>query len=404
MKLPDKDFFSANRRRVGRSLEGGILVLAAHDSLQSVSDMAQPFRQENNFLYLSGLNSPRWKMVYDSARDYCWLIRPHYSQVEILFDGALGDEAALSISGANQVIDQADFESLLRQQARSHSAVYGLEPLNQSDHSFVLNPAPARLWTQLKRNFSSTIDARQKIAAARAVKQPIEIAFIEQAITITAKAFEQARNQARELKSEYELEAIFSSQFRAANSRHAYDPIVASGENALQLHYNVNSQKFGRRNLALCDVGAEFAGYAADVTRMISLRPVNQRQKLVYSALFEAQRAIIDEIETSMPVAQYHQMVDRHMHTALQRLGLMSSKFDEATYRRYFPHAVSHGLGLDVHDSLAGTRTLDESMVLTVEPGIYISEEGIGMRIEDDILITKSGVRNLSAKISTSLD
>ena len=404
MSVLDGQFFVGNRRRVATKLDGGVLVISAHDSLQASADIAHPFRQESNFYYLSGLDSPRWKLVYDSQRDYCWLVRPHYSQVERLFDGVLDDEVALSSSGADKVIDDSEFEALLRQLSRRHSAVYGLAPQKASDYSFHLNPAPARLHGQLERIFSSVIDARKTLAQVRACKQPIEIQMIESAIKITARSFEAAKQQAVDLKSEYELEAVFTHQFRNANTNHAYQPIVASGENALLLHYGANNQRFGRRKLVLCDVGAQYANYAADITRMIAIKPPTKRQYEVYQALLAAQQSIIADIETGMSVERYHKMTDQHMKQALISLGLMTSQSDESVYRKYLPHAVSHGLGIDVHDSLGGTKTLDESMVITVEPGIYIREEGIGMRIEDDILITDNNARNLSSAISTSLD
>ncbi len=404
MKSPDGQFFSGNRRRVASKLDGGVLVLTAHDSLQATADMAFPFRQEANFYYLSGIDSPRWRLVYDSARDYCWLVRPNYSRVERLFDGALSDEAALASSGANQVIDDSEFEALLRQLTRQHGAVYGLAAQKVSDYSFDLNPAPARLYTLLERNFARVIDSRRLMSQVRALKQPTELDMIKKAVRITADAFADAKQQATSLKSEYELEAVFTHQFRRANTTHAYEPIVASGENALLLHYVANNQKFARRNLVLCDVGAQYSHYAADVTRMIAIKPPTKRQTAVYQALLSAQQAIIADIEPNMPVDQYHKMTDRHMHSALIELGLMTGDWDESLYRKYFPHAVSHGLGLDVHDSLGGTAVLRESMVLTVEPGIYIQEEAIGMRIEDDVLITNSGASNLSQSISTNLD
>lgn len=404
MKMFDDKFFASNRQRVAAKLDGGILVITAHDSLQSVADMAYPFRQESNFYYLTGLDSPRWKAVYDSKRNYCWLVRPHYSQMERLFDGVLDDETALSTSGANQVIDETEFESLLRQLARKHASVYGLAAQKSSQYSFYLNPAPARLYGQLERNFAKVIDVRKLLDQVRALKQPSEIKLIEKAVDITAIAFAEAKQQAESMKSEYELEAVFTYLFRRANTSHAYEPIVASGRNALLLHYGANNQRFARSNMVLCDIGAQYGHYAADITRMIALKPPTKRQYAVYLALLEAQQAIIADIETDMPVELYQQMTDKHMHSALIKLGLMTNDWDENLYRKYFPHAVSHGLGLDVHDSLGGTRTLRESMVLTVEPGIYIEQEGIGMRIEDDILIGQKAARNLSASISTSLD
>lgn len=404
MKTLSSDFFKNNRRHLGASISGGLLVVTAYDAMQAVSDMAQPFRQEPNFYYLTGLTSARWKMIYDASRDYCWLVRPHMSQIEKTFDGALSDEDAIERSGANTVIDESEFETVLRQQAKHHSAVYTVEQLKVADYSFWLNPALGKLQAQLDRCFSGVVDVRKTLARQRALKQPEELQMIRQAVKITAEAFRIAKQQIGEVRSEYQLEAIFTGHFRSSNAVHAYDPIVASGARANVLHYTANNQSFGRNQLVLCDIGAEYEGYASDVTRILAIRPPTKRQAEVYQALLTAQRAIIAGITPHMPVTEYQSMVDGHMHQAFKSLKLMGDEWDEKRCRRYMPHAVSHGMGIDVHDSLGETRTLEPQMVLTVEPGIYIAEEGIGMRIEDDIVITDKGPENLTAMISTNLE
>lgn len=398
----DADFFRGNRQRLAPSLEGGVLVLSAHDQMQAVADIAHPFRQESHFYYLSGLTAPRWRLVYDASRDYCWLVRPDYSDVERLFDGVLDDEAARNIAGADTVIDNAEFEALLRQLARKHSTAHTLAPESKNTHAFVMNPAITRLHAQLERCFGAIIDIRPTLNSLRARKQPQEIAMIRRAAAITADAFAAAKEQAATCKTEYELEAIFTSTFRRHNTHHAYDPIVAAGSRASILHYTANDQSFARQGIALCDIGASYNGYAADVTRMLVIGRTTKRQRAVYDALLTAQQAIIAAIEPGMSVIEYQKKVDEHMFAALRSLKLMN-EWDEGIYRQYFPHAVSHGLGIDVHDSLGKTRTLEPTMVLTVEPGIYIRDEGIGMRIEDDILITDTGTENLTRAISTSL-
>lgn len=397
------EFFANNRRRLAETaLDGGVLVLAGHRAMQAAADISFPFVQEPNFYYLTGISAPDWMLVYDSLRDHTWLVRPRISEIERIFDGELSDEAVLGISGANEVIVADGFEPLLRQLARRHSTVYGLSPLKVD--SMMLNPATNNLHQQLLRVFDSVIDVRLELARLRAIKQPIEVRMLQQAVAITAKGFSAAHHALSDCRAEYGLEAIFTAEFRRHNTQHAYSPIVASGPNATTLHYTANNQPFGRHSLVLCDIGAQWCGYAADVTRMLPIGRVTKRQRQVYDALLSAQQAIIDFIGPNVGMAQYQTFVDQTMHAALRQLGLMDQAFNETTYRRYFPHAISHGLGLDVHDRLGAARVFKPGMVLTVEPGIYIEEEGIGMRIEDDIYVSETGRRNLTAAISTTLD
>lgn len=178
---------------------------------------------------------------------------------------------------------------------------------------------------------------------------------------------------------------------------------MASGKNACTLHYLKNSAKLKKRDLLLLDIGARRQGYAADITRTYALGEVSKRQHDVFLAVNEAHVKIIDLLKPDYPVEQYQHDVDKIMTEALLSLGLMKDAKDEKNYRRYFPHAISHGLGVDPHDSLGAPRALQPNMVLTVEPGIYIPEEGIGVRLEDDILITATGNSNLSGRLSTEL-
>lgn len=152
----------------------------------------------------------------------------------------------------------------------------------------------------------------------------------------------------------------------------------------------------------LLDIGARVGGYAADITRTYAIGKPTKRQAQVHAAVAEAQAQIIALIEPLIGIEEYHRQVDVIMKRALMSLGLIANEQDDK-YRTYFPHAISHGLGIDVHDALGRPNHLREGTVLTVEPGIYIPEEGIGVRIEDDILVTAKGKRNLSAKLPVDI-
>ena len=240
------------------------------------------------------------------------------------------------------------------------------------------------------------------MAELRAIKSPEEIAAIRRAVALTVQAFTSVRTQLGEYRHEYEIEADMTRDFRRLDARHAYEPIIASGDHAVTLHYIQNSGKLAKTQPVLIDVGARIDGYAADITRTYCLKPT-KRQQAVHRAVEIAHQRIIALLGPDKLVTEYLAEVDDAMKDALSELGLLEDRSDNETYRRYFPHAISHGLGIDVHDSLGAPRYFRPGMVLTVEPGIYIPEEGIGVRIEDDILITEMGHENLSRKLPTGL-
>lgn len=394
------DFFAENRRALQAKL-GGVIVLAGHGNMQRTNDVAYPFEQEANFWYLTGIAEPDWWMIMAGSKS--WLVRPQLSHVRETFDGSLSPEDAARMSGIKAVITIDDADELLRDLARKHSLVYtlGKDP-HASMYDFQLNASGAAMRKRLERLFGQVDDCRKELARARAIKQPQEIAAIKKAVAVTMDAFTKAKAQLASYKYEYELVADFSHHFLARGSNHAYDPIVASGANACTLHYVKNNAKLRKSSLVLMDIGACYEGYAADITRTYAMGDVSSRKRAVHTAVEQAHHQIINLLKPGYSLEAYVQDVDTIMKRALISLRLLSNEADPR-YRTYFPHAISHGLGIDVHDSLGGFKTFQPGMVLTVEPGIYIPEEGIGVRIEDDIVITEQGRLNLSAKLPTAL-
>lgn len=397
------DFFAGNRTAAMQALEGGVLVVTAYKSMQRSNDAAHKFEQEGNFWYLTGIERPGWWVIIDASRSKSWLVQPDVDPVHTLFDGSLSPERAMDISGVQEVISQREAEELLVQTARQHRLAY---TVNQPDHDhfdFVLNPAQRELRDKLERIFADVQDFRSKLAGLRAIKQSVEIKAIQAAIDIAADALKLVRANMATYSYEYQIEAELSGEFRRRGATgHAYDPIVAGAANACTLHYIENNDKLKKRSLVLLDVGAQVEHYAADITRTLSVGAPTKRQIAVHAAVCAARTDIVAMLRPGLSVQEYSQKVDARMKHALIDLGLIDSPEDEK-YRAYFPHAISHGLGLDVHDSLGGLAQFETGMVLTVEPGIYIPEEGIGVRVEDDILITGSGHRNLSRRIPSTL-
>ena len=388
------------RQALENSLTGGLLVATAYEAVQLSGDMAVPFLQEANFLWLTNLPFAGWKVIIDSARQHVVLVRPARSHTQELFDGKVDEASLVARAAGNEVIDEREFEGYLRRLARQHPLVY--TPFLKETHEFVANPAPAELHALLTRVFTTVSDCTKQLAELRAIKSPEEIAAIRRAVALTVQAFTSVRTQLGEYRHEYEIEADMTRDFRRLDARHAYEPIIASGDHAVTLHYIQNSGKLAKTQPVLIDVGARIDGYAADITRTYCLKPT-KRQQAVHRAVEIAHQRIIALLGPDKLVTEYLAEVDDAMKDALSELGLLEDRSDNETYRRYFPHAISHGLGIDVHDSLGAPRYFRPGMVLTVEPGIYIPEEGIGVRIEDDILITEMGHENLSRKLPTGL-
>ena len=397
------DFFRHNRHRLNEALEGGVIVLTAYTKMQRSNDAASAFDQEANFWWVSGIDMPDWWVIIDGTRHKSWLVSPDVDAVHHVFDGSLSADSAKAISGVDEVVTREQAKDMLRQLAKQHSIVYTLGDQPHAEHyDFVQNPAPKKLHEQLSRTFTTVRDCRKELAALRAIKQPEEIAAISQAIALTIEAFEVVKSRINTFSYEYEIDAEFSYHFRRHGAKgHAYDPIIASGGNACTLHYGDNSAKLKKQQLILMDVGVRHGGYAADITRTYAYGDITKRQQAVHERVAEAHVEIISLLGPDVTVETYQKDVRRIMMTALCELKLATSLDDSAAYAKYFPHAVSHGLGVDVHDSLGAPRYLRSGMVLTVEPGIYIPEENIGVRIEDDIIITETGHRNLSARLST---
>lgn len=393
-------FFTANRSRLMEKV-GGLVVLAANGRMQSTNDTFFPFEQEANFWYLTGINEPDWMVICDGQRK-SWLVAPDVDPVHQTFDGTLSYDDAKRISGVDDVVSLDDGRTLLRELARKHSVAHTLGDHPQKSHfNFYENPTQRQLFGLLERMFNSVQDCRKDLHRLRAIKQPDEITAIKKAIKLTGDAFTHVKQVLDGLKYEYEVQAEFDYLFARSNARHAYTPIVAAGKNACTLHYVSNDARLKRHQLVLMDVGARVDGYAADITRTYAYGEITQRQAAVHAGVTEARKSIIKLLGPGVSVEEYAREVDEIMKDLLHDLGLLKSRSDDETYRRYFSHAVSHGLGIDVHDSLGGPRTFEAGMVVTVEPGVYIEAENIGVRIEDDILITDNGHRNLSASLST---
>lgn len=392
------DFFRGNRHALLERLgAGALVVVTAYSEMQRGHDAAYAFEQESNFWYLSGIESADWWLIIDGSR--VWAVAPEINDVKRTFDGSLDEHDAKSISGVDAIIDRDEAMSRLREAKRQHSVVYTVDPPQfiREHAGFHLNPAQAEMRAMLERTFQRVVDCYGDVATLRTIKQPAEITAIEHAVMLTCAAFKTMKSELSSYTYEYEAEARLTYDMRKKGAHgHAYSPIVADGHNACTLHYIHNDDKLKKRSLLLLDVGARVDGYAADISRTYAIGQLTKRQEAVHAAVREAQSRIIKLLKPGLGFVEYQNRVDTIMEEALKALNLNPEKLHE-----YMPHAVGHGLGIDVHDTLAGYDSLQPGMVLTVEPGIYLPEENIGVRIEDDILITDTGHKNFSSKLAT---
>lgn len=398
----DSSVFSKRRAQLAKAVNQPLIV-TAHRAVQAKSDMAYAFVQEPTFLYYTGITEPDWKLIFDG--DTWHLEQPSVSDSKELFDGSLSAEAAQAASGVSSIVAGDEVKELLTKTAGRFKkvATLGSDPMKKY-YEFSVNPAQAALTKTLRKYFSEVTDCREAVRRQRAIKNEAELVPQRQAIDLTVQTFQEVKNSLQDFSYEYEIEAVFNAAFRATGAGgHAYDPIVASGPRACTLHYTANQAALPTNGLVLIDIGAQVEGYAADITRTYAIGEPSEREMQIHQAVEEAHAAIIACIKPGLSFKAYQQSVDTIMKAALQQVGLMDSSDDSDAYRKYFPHAIGHGLGLDVHESLGGYKEFQAGMVLTVEPGIYIPEEGIGVRIEDVILVTDAGTENLSADLSTSL-
>jgi Xaa-Pro aminopeptidase len=243
------------------------------------------------------------------------------------------------------------------------------------------------------------IDIRTDLAALRMIKQKPELAALQSAIDITTATLNEvlSDDNLAAYQFEYELEAdIFRGFRRRGAAGHSFEPIVAGGKNACTLHNVANNASLQTGQLVVCDVGAEIEQYAADITRTVSLGPPSERQRAVYDAVQTVQTYALSLLKPGALLKDVEESVAQFMGEQLVQLKLIKKPTTEVI-REYFPHATSHFLGLNVHDVGDYTKPLEAGIVITCEPGIYVKDEAIGVRIEDDVLITKSGNTVLSA-------
>ncbi len=401
-------FFLNNRQRLKKLCAADVpIILTANGLLQRGGDSVYPFSQDANFWYLCGLNEPDLVLVIDEEGEY--LIVPERSSSREAFDGQI-DAVELSQRSGIEIVrtERAGWQRLSQRLKQvKQVATIAVPPRYSKRYGFYTNPAKTTLVSRLK-TYNAALkfhDISYDLAVMRMIKQPEEVAALQAAIDITIESLHDViqTSQQKSYGYEYKLEAALSESFRRLGATgHAFEPIVASGKRAVTLHEVSNNSPLEPDGLVVIDVGAEVEHYAADLTRTIGLKTVSARQRAVYNAVKTVQQEAFHLLKPGVLLREYEQKVEKLMGVQLRQLGLITTSHHQEV-RHYYPHATSHFLGLNVHDVGDYNLPLQAGMVLTVEPGIYIPEEGIGVRIEDDVLITEQGIQILSDQLPRRL-
>jgi Xaa-Pro aminopeptidase len=401
------DFFVNNRQKLRQSGEVNLpIVIAANGVQQRNADNTYPFKQDSSFWYLTGLTEPDLVLVMTDSEEY--LIMPQRSEIHGRFEGIIDPEELRRVSGISDIYDTISGWRELRIILRQKKCVSTLLPSPAYIESWGMytNPARQRLVRRLKgiQTGLQITDIRMVVARMRQVKQAPELIAIQKAIDITVETMQTVLSpkQWASYQYEYEVEADLLGGYRRRGAESlAFTPIVGGGIRACTFHHMKNDSPLMPSELVVIDTGAEVNQYAADITRTVVNGEPTDRQRAVFDAVRDAQEYAINLLKPGINFREWDDDWRKYVGKKLIDLGLITSA-DEVSIAKYYPH-YSHFLGLDVHDAGDYGRVFEPGMVLTCEPGIYIPEEAIGVRIEDDILITENGCKVLSSKLPRTL-
>ncbi len=395
-------FFTANRQKLYQGLQPkSVLVMTGWAAMQRSLDQAFAFEQEPNFWYLTGVERPDWLLIVDIDERREWLVAPYVAKVHQIFDGSLNPEEARDISGIKQIISKREGDKLLKELLSRKKTAFTLTPADLKFYGFHPNPAQQKLVRKLRG--VRVEDIRLALTRQRARKQPLEIEALQRAINVTSDSIKTVLSTLPVLYAENEVEAALTYEFRRRGAWHGFDPIVAAGGHTTTMHYESGNTTFKPDDWLLLDVGARVDHYRADIARTVPLGKATDRQMELYDSLQKDQQKVIRLMAPGLDIKEYAERAEQILYDSQVRLGLLAKSAQRRDLYKNMPHAISHGLGYDVHDPLGRPESLQPGMVLTAEIGLYLWDEGFGIRLEDDILITEDGRRNLSAALPTDL-
>jgi Xaa-Pro aminopeptidase len=385
--------YKQRREALRKQVTDGIIVLFGRTEREH-GDLRSPFFQEPNFYYLTGWSEPGATLVMTSSEEM--LLIPKRDPEQEKWTGAkaaAGDPNLATLTGFDKVGAIESFETLIPKWLETARKVYTLTREPSADQLRKLIP------------LREVADVSNQIARLRMVKSQTEISMIQHATDAGVEAHKAAWKAIKPSVTEYHIAAVMSkAYFDKGCERHAYAPIVGSGPNAATLHYSKNRRTMDRGELVLMDVGPECAMYATDITRTV---PVNgkftQRQREIYDIVLGAQKAAIAAMKPGVMLGSRFTKSGLHK-IAADYIDSHGKDKHGNSLGKYFTHSLGHHVGLDVHDATDATLPLAAGMIITIEPGIYIPEEGIGVRIEDMVLVTENGAKLLSSSLPRDPD
>ena len=391
----DKTFYIKSRERVASKLEdNSMMILFAGKDIRESEDQSYEFCINRNFYYLTGVNEQNdiFAMVKENGKVSNYIFINEYDELFAKWNGRkMFKEEVLELSGIENILYLKDFNDFLLEKKDKLKLYLDIKP------NLFTEPLGEEL--KLIEDFKVTAnDCHDLIALCRMEKQPEEILEMQKAIETTNKGIKALMENIKPGLYEYQVESYFDQQIKYNGaSGIAFKTIAASGKNGCVLHYHTNNTMIKDNDLVLFDLGAEYNLYKSDITRTI---PANgkftERQKLIYNIVLNGQKLVFEHIKPGITVFELNQILIDYYKVELKKIGLIEND-DEVS--KYYFHGVSHHLGLDTHDVAIRKNPLTPGCVITVEPGLYILEEGIGIRIEDDALVTEDGVINLSKDI-----
>ena len=407
------EIYKARRQRVmADKQENTAVVIFSGMAPMKSQDEAYAFAVDRNFFYLTGIE--RENMILVMRKNYLGeyseslYIEPYDEVLAKWVGGRMRSAEATAISGIAEVAGIENFPDRLNSMVEYSRGLGKLTVYLDlwRYHKDQADTPAHTLAATLQRKYPAVAieDINGTMAAMRAIKDETEISFMRKAQEHTRIAIEEMLRYAKPGMNERELEGAFDFALMKQGVReHAFPSIFAGGKRATTLHYGENNQIVNDGELVLIDLGSACGNYSADISRAF---PVNgkftDRQKQLYNVVLEAQRIVIENAKPGLTTRQLNQMVVDFYESRLDDLGLRK---DGKTVRDYYFHGVSHHLGLDTHDICTDReRTLQPGMVITVEPGLYIEDESIGIRIENDVLITETGCMDLSAAIPKTVE
>lgn len=409
-----KEFHVNNRNRLAENLlPNSLAIFHANDVYYRNGDQPYRYRQQSDLFYLTGIGQEKTILLLfpdcpnPDLREVLFIIEP--TEALLTWEGhKLSREEAIAISGIKKVRWVEQFETILPEVMSYADHVY----LNAYEYPKFSTEVPyrdLRFAHQIRQHWPNHDYRRAAplLNKLRLVKSPEEIEMIREAIQVTGKAFRRILKFLKPGVKEYQAEAELIHEFISCGAQgHAYHPIIASGINACTLHYIENRAECRDGELLLMDFGAEAGNYAADLSRTV---PVNgkftARQRQVYDAVLRVQRQAGRLLVPGNTIDRINKEVNQLMELELISMGLLTDAAvkkqdpEKPLFTKYFMHGTSHFLGLDVHDAGSKYEPLQPGMVLTFEPGIYIREEGLGIRIENNYLVTESAPVDLTAEI-----